>query len=91
MAALEDVGRTPADDFSSVYDLCAMQRLMRSLGTYGFLGHVKERAHFLEHIPVAMKSLQEVMASIPGLELLQELLATLSPSLNFAVDPISGR
>jgi aminoglycoside/choline kinase family phosphotransferase len=76
-AALEDMGQTPADDFSNVYDLCAMQRLMQALGAYGFLGHVKERAHFLEHIPVAMKSLRQVLASIPGLDRLRELLATL--------------
>ena len=58
-----------------VYDLCAMKRLMLALGAYGFLGHVKERAHFLEHIPVAMNSLREVMAEIPGLDRLTKLLA----------------
>jgi aminoglycoside/choline kinase family phosphotransferase len=76
-AALEDLGRPLADDFSGIYDLCAMQRLMQALGAYGFLGHVKERGHFLKHIPVALNSLREVLAFITGLDCLRELLASL--------------
>jgi aminoglycoside/choline kinase family phosphotransferase len=76
-AALEDLGQPVAGDFSATYDLCAMQRLMQALGAYGFLGHVKERPHFLKHIPIALSSLREVLASIPGLDSLRELLASL--------------
>lgn len=36
---------------------CARQRLMQTLGAYGFLGHVKGRRHFLSHIPVAAERL----------------------------------
>jgi aminoglycoside/choline kinase family phosphotransferase len=76
------MGQPVAEDFSCVYDLCAMQRLMQALGAYGFLGHVKERAHFLAHIPVALNSLQDVLASIPGLNRLRALLASLpDPSI----------
>jgi hypothetical protein len=74
---LADLGQTPSADFTAVYDLCAMQRLMQALGAYGFLGHVKERPHFLEHIPAALASLREVMARIPGVESLREQLAGL--------------
>ena len=76
-AALEDMGQPVADDFCGIFDLCAMQRLMQALGAYGFLGHVKERAHFLAHIPVALNSLRGVLASIPGLDRLRGLLASL--------------
>jgi len=76
-AALDDLGQPLCADFSSVYDLCAMQRLMQALGAYGFLGHVKEREHFLTHIPVALHSLREVLASIPGLDRLRDLLSSL--------------
>ena len=48
-----------------------MQRLMQALGAYGFLGHVKEREHFLEHIPAALAALREVLARIPGVESLR--------------------
>ncbi len=77
LAELTDLGQTPAADFQAIYDLCAMQRLMQALGAYGFLGHVKERPHFLEHIPTALASLREVLARIPGLDGLRAHLASL--------------
>ncbi|MEI9894316.1 MAG: phosphotransferase [Chthoniobacter sp.] len=77
LEALTDFGPAPAADFAAVYDLCAMQRLMQALGAYGFLGHVKERPHFLEHIPTALASLREVLARIPGLDGLRAHLAVL--------------
>lgn len=58
-------------------DLCALQRLMQALGAYGFLGLVKGRTHFLEHVPAALTSLAEVTGRIPGLSLLHELLLEL--------------
>jgi aminoglycoside/choline kinase family phosphotransferase len=75
LAALTDLGQTPAADYAAIYDLCAMQRLMQALGAYGFLGHVKERAHFLAHIPAALVSLREVIERIPGMDGLKALLA----------------
>ena len=62
-----EVGGEVAADFRQTLDLCAMQRLMQALGAYGFLGLVKERAAFLEHIPAALQSLREVLARIPEL------------------------
>ena len=56
-----------AADFAEVFDLCALQRLMQALGAYGFLGLKKGKPHFLNHIPVAKKSLAEVAGRIPGL------------------------
>lgn len=70
-------GDIPAD-FREVYDLCAMQRLMQALGAYGFLGHVRERVHFLAHIPVAMARLSGVVARVPGLEPLSARLRALA-------------
>ncbi|EDY19352.1 aminoglycoside phosphotransferase [Chthoniobacter flavus Ellin428] len=74
---LADLGEPVRPDFTAIYDLCAMQRLMQALGAYGFLGHVKERPHFLEHIPAALSSLREVLARVPGVESLREQLAGL--------------
>lgn len=64
--------------FAELFDLCAMQRLMQALGAYGFLGLVKERAHFLAHIPAAMRSLRDVVGRVPGLGNLASTLASLS-------------
>jgi hypothetical protein len=75
--ALADHGQEEPGDFIAVYDLCAMQRLMQALGAYGFLGHVKERPHFLEHIPPALALLREVLDRVPGLENLRAQLAVL--------------
>ncbi|MGV3533634.1 MAG: aminoglycoside phosphotransferase family protein [Chthoniobacteraceae bacterium] len=77
LAQWRDLGGEPADDFRAIYDLCAMQRLMQALGAYGFLGLVKQRDDFLVHIPVALRSLTEVVSRIPGLEKLHALLSGL--------------
>ena len=71
-----DAGVHVPENFHAIFDLCAMQRLMQALGAYGFLGLVKERAHFLDHIPSALASLKEVVARIGGLEDLSGLLET---------------
>jgi hypothetical protein len=54
-----------------------MQRLMQALGAYGFLGLVKGRSHFLEHIPAALGNLRQVVAGIEGLEDFSALLMEL--------------
>ncbi|MGV3532045.1 MAG: aminoglycoside phosphotransferase family protein [Chthoniobacteraceae bacterium] len=77
LARWRELGGEPAEDFRAIYDLCAMQRLMQALGAYGFLGLVKQRDDFLVHIPVALKSLTEVVSRIPGLEKLHALLSGL--------------
>ena len=61
--------------FRTLYDLCAMQRLMQALGAYGKLGHTDGRTHFLEHIPAAVALLREVLGEIPGMEKLEALLS----------------
>jgi aminoglycoside/choline kinase family phosphotransferase len=63
-----DAGGRIDPAFRRTLDLCAMQRLMQALGAYGFLGLVRERTAFLEHIPAALKSLRDVLARIPELE-----------------------
>ncbi|RYD76644.1 MAG: hypothetical protein EOP84_16590 [Verrucomicrobiaceae bacterium] len=73
-----DLGADVPENFAEVYDLCAMQRLMQALGAYGFLGLVKDRPQFLEHIPVALKSLKEVVSRIKGLEGVRELVTELA-------------
>ncbi len=74
VAQSRDLGVEVPENFAEIYDLCAMQRLMQALGAYGFLGLVKDRPHFLQHIPVALKSLREVVERISGLEKVRELI-----------------
>ena len=72
-----DAGGKVEADFRRTLDLCAMQRLMQALGAYGFLGLVKERATFLEHIPAALESLNEVLGRIPELAATAKLVKEL--------------
>lgn len=74
---VEKTGAPAVPAFRRLFDLCAMQRLMQALGAYGFLGLVKERAHFLDHIQPALASLREVVARISDLHSLRSLLDNL--------------
>jgi aminoglycoside/choline kinase family phosphotransferase len=74
-------------EFLRVYDLCAMQRLMQALGAYGKLGHVDGRTTFLEHIPLAISRLREVVCRIPGLGSLGETLDACTVALEDTSEP----
>lgn len=50
-------GLTDAGGWQEELRACARQRLMQALGAYGFLGRVKNRAAFLDHIPAAAERL----------------------------------
>jgi aminoglycoside/choline kinase family phosphotransferase len=65
-------------EFRRIFNLCAMQRLMQALGAYGFLGLVKERLEFLQHIQPALASLKIVLARIPGMESMRAFVDTLA-------------
>jgi aminoglycoside/choline kinase family phosphotransferase len=73
----EAAGAANSFNDQEILDLCAMQRLMQALGAYGFLGIGKKRTEFLEHIPVAGKSLSVVLGRIEGMQSLGCLLASL--------------
>ncbi len=77
LSGLHGPGTHDETHFRHLYDLCAMQRLMQALGAYGKLGHADGRTHFLQHIPIALPRLCEVLSRIAGLENLHSLLLTL--------------
>lgn len=74
LGARHDLGAT-RQEFAEIYQLCALQRLMQALGAYGYLGVVRGRQDFLRHIPVALRSLREVVRPIAGLEDFSAFLA----------------
>ena len=63
--------------FDDTLQLCAMQRLMQALGAYGFLGLVRGHEHFLQYVPIAVRSLRGIVAKIDDLNPLASLLADL--------------
>jgi N-acetylmuramate 1-kinase len=64
--------------FFEKLQFCAVQRLMQALGAYASLGLVKKNRAFLAYIPPALCSLGGILRENPGLEPLQDSLATLS-------------
>ncbi len=66
--------RADRPDFHRQFQLCACQRLMQALGAYGFLGLVKEKPAFLDHIAPALANLREVAVEQGALPVLEPLL-----------------
>ena len=64
--------------FAEKLRFCEMQRLMQALGAYGYLGTVRGRKEFLQHVPAALYSLGEVLVGFEELEPLREALAELA-------------
>ena len=57
------------------YFLCAAQRLMQALGAYANLSRNLGKAHFEQHIPVAVERLRAVCGAHPMIEPLRALVA----------------
>lgn len=59
-----------ATDVQPMALAAGLQRLMQALGAYGFLGHVKGKSEFLEHIPQAIENLRTLLneATTPDTE-----------------------
>jgi NDP-sugar pyrophosphorylase family protein/aminoglycoside/choline kinase family phosphotransferase len=41
---------------------CGLQRVMQALGAFGYLGHVKQRLWYLDHIPLGLRHLRDLLA-----------------------------
>jgi aminoglycoside/choline kinase family phosphotransferase len=63
----KDCERNIQRQFTEIFPLCGIQRLMQALGAYGYLGLVKKHEHFLQHIPSALKSLGGILNRRPEL------------------------
>ena len=68
-------------------DYFVLFRLLQVLGAYGYRGYFERKAHFLESIPMAVKSLNEVLATELGNEF--PYLLALSEALT--VIPLDSR
>lgn len=77
-AFYRDEAGTADPVFTERLQLCALQRLLQALGAYGYLGLVRGNKTFLEHIPVALQSLGEVLAGLTGLDPLRTALGQLA-------------
>jgi aminoglycoside/choline kinase family phosphotransferase len=61
------------DFFRRCFWEAATQRLLQALGAYGYLGLIKGRTGFLEHIPAGLARLVEAAERVEGLTVLENL------------------
>ena len=54
-------GTLSATDIRAMAQAAGLQRIMQALGAYGFLGHVKGKRSFLDHIPAGLAVLREIL------------------------------
>jgi NDP-sugar pyrophosphorylase family protein/aminoglycoside/choline kinase family phosphotransferase len=45
---------------------CGLQRIMQALGAFGYLGHAKHRLWYLDHIPLGLRHLRDLLADAKG-------------------------
>lgn len=51
-------------DIRAMVLAAGLQRIMQALGAYGFLGHVKGKPSFLDHIPAGVVGLREILGVV---------------------------
>ncbi len=54
-------GKHAGDEIRAMAVAAGLQRVMQALGAFGFLGHVKSKSSFLEHIPPAVLRLRDLL------------------------------
>ena len=53
-----------AGDIRVMAPAAGLQRVMQALGAFGFLGHVKGKRSFLEHIPAGLAVLRQILGEL---------------------------
>ena len=71
-------GEVCGADPARLFHQAGAQRLMQALGAYGFLGLVKAKPSFLQHIPSALRHIQEATQICGCLPRLAELIGRCS-------------
>ncbi|MCK9997230.1 MAG: phosphotransferase [Candidatus Krumholzibacteria bacterium] len=59
--AAASAGTFSTEDIRAMSLAAGLQRIMQALGAYGFLGHVKGKRSYLEHIPAGLATLREIL------------------------------
>jgi aminoglycoside/choline kinase family phosphotransferase len=56
-------GGLTGDDVKAMFEAAGLQRLMQALGAFGYLGIVKGKWSFLDHVPAGLTILRRTLAS----------------------------
>lgn len=65
---------TPGDTFITEYRYACAQRLVQAIGAYARMGAIPGCERFLQHIPAALRLLNESLSDLDGLEALKEVV-----------------
>jgi len=65
-AAVAPAGSFSTADIRAMALAAGLQRIMQALGAFGFLGHVKGKQSFLDHIPAGLDALGEILSELGG-------------------------
>ena len=65
LSRLEESGLMSVEAFMSGYPIIALHRNLQILGAFSFLGHGKKKPFFLQWIPGALTSLNDLLESRP--------------------------
>ena len=64
------IEKNSINDFITTYKYCALSRNLHILGAFSFLSLKKNKQYFKNYIPAALKSLNNIIRSIPEKEIL---------------------
>lgn len=65
---------TDKSQFMTIYQYCALQRLMQALGAYAYLGLKKDQKDYLQFIPAGVNHLRYIIGKVDGCSALKRLL-----------------
>ncbi len=63
-ASAASAGSLTSADIRAMALAAGLQRIMQALGAYGYLGHVKGKHPFLDHIPTGLAVLRELLGQL---------------------------
>jgi len=65
-----------ADDFRRRFDVMALQRNLKALGTFGYQTTARRNPVYIQYIPRTLKYVRDNLRQQPRFQKLHELLAT---------------
>lgn len=79
--AQAQIGGQAAADFWRRFDLMAVQRLLKALGTFGFQATIRDNAKYLQDVPRVLGTLRSILIAYPRFDPLRRQLAAFLPEL----------
>jgi aminoglycoside/choline kinase family phosphotransferase len=69
----------PAEDFTQIYFLCALQKALKVVGRFYFIETVKKKPGYLRYIPSVVKQIERILPRFPELAAMSAVLLRYLP------------